>query len=1383
MGFSGNFDSASAKIKDSILDFRIDSNQITLELAHFIQAGNGLLTGDPGVGKSYELNKLVKHLQKDRNVVLFLPIDKLVAETDVELQDELGLKTNLFEYIKSEDQVSPSKKGIIIIDAFDAARSREKRSFYIKIIRRIVSRLSEEWNILVAVRLFDAKKSSELLDIFTCRPDKENSKSFPVTILKISKDIPCRHVILPELNSNDLSHVVSKHPILSKYEREFNPRLKKLLLNPFYITLILLLIENDKDSIKINSVYSEVQLLDLYWRSRIESNYSSLIYERLLTRITKKMVKLHSLSLNVSQLKKVDEPNISFLLSAGILARVGINKNKISYSHNILFDYAVSRYVIEDDKDGLFKFILADKSRIVLLKPSIRYYLTKCWYLDKTAFKKICLKLYEANASDIPLIAKIMTTQVIVRESDALSDQDFICNLYEKNDNYREWLHATIVSCLESVENEGLTGGLNTKFWVDYFEKVVQNSSNPNEFNVIGWLYQLQNQDKTSEIQNQIGRISRKILAECLSLRHKVKDIDRFASHLPIVLVIRTYGTDIIHSRESLQKIFEIAGEENFDLSYLSSIGYEIKEIFPYDLELVSRFYQYIFSTTEDSTKLTELGNAGSFRLTSNRRQDFESIRYHLGQESEALIDSDLTKGLEILLSSINQSICRTYIRPYLKKGYSIQDLFITFQFSNQNSRFLSDSCYIWGDSFFQMQPEAKIISVIENKILELSKYPDKKIQLKIALNQYGNTAIVAILWRDLVKTVSLNPAAFDTILVDLICAKPLQVYSETLHELAALIDVSLPYLSSSEIDKIILSLIKNFEEIDNVDNKKYLLDYRNFLLSKIPSEYLPTKELKSEIDKYLQENATPPHKPIEFSKTEIGYASEEDILEIRGIDREGNEEIISKISMVKTFNDKWINEEISEVDASTILMPLIELYSSIEDQEVKFSQNIIDYSWDEIARCAKIITRGLKSPDSELFNISRKILLKAVALNISRKDIVDQYPPDYDSSFWSPTPLTDAAEGLLRLYSIKDDETIWGCIEDLSHNKSPLVRSIIVIDLIFIFNNHPNHFWKLIDEFIENENNYKIHEFICINLRRVYLHNLECRPEVEKRLESLLAKSKKIDPKGSKILENTCFIIFVGHLAFVKKIIWGRLFFEDVVRRKEMFSAIRPRIVMLIIDEYFKSPRIFKNDFDTARNSISRWLNKLLLEILYEIQELLQPESEMFNDDKILFENLYGVIDQYITRFYFVLDKKYNGINNPEDQTRAVNRIYGLENKTISLILDSLLKMDEKRIALRAQEMQYLMGILNACLDHNPKNVLEQTLKALKLGHRIGYSSNYLGKEEIQRFIDHFIADHRDILEEKSVMDTFTELLDNYALGYDPEAIKFIMSLDLEYN
>ena len=108
---------------------KIKRENLLNDLRDFAMRGNGVIIGSPGVGKTHLLKELRRSLESARIPELLLPIDQLGDGTNETLERELGLKENLFDLLKS---ISLSnRKGIILFDAFDAARNEETRNnFY-----------------------------------------------------------------------------------------------------------------------------------------------------------------------------------------------------------------------------------------------------------------------------------------------------------------------------------------------------------------------------------------------------------------------------------------------------------------------------------------------------------------------------------------------------------------------------------------------------------------------------------------------------------------------------------------------------------------------------------------------------------------------------------------------------------------------------------------------------------------------------------------------------------------------------------------------------------------------------------------------------------------------------------------------------------------------------------------------------------------------------------------------------------------------------------------------------------------------------------------------------------------------------------------------------
>ena len=59
---------------------------------------------------------------------------------------------------------------------------------------------------------------------------------------------------------------------------------------------------------------------------------------------------------------------------------------RVRFRHNILFDYAVSVLVLDDQPDSLLRFLAEDRSRQLFLRPSLVYFFARLWHEERDAF-------------------------------------------------------------------------------------------------------------------------------------------------------------------------------------------------------------------------------------------------------------------------------------------------------------------------------------------------------------------------------------------------------------------------------------------------------------------------------------------------------------------------------------------------------------------------------------------------------------------------------------------------------------------------------------------------------------------------------------------------------------------------------------------------------------------------------------------------------------------------------------------------------------------------------------------------------------------------------------------------------------------------------------
>ena len=115
--------------EEELATIKINREQLLNDLQNFASQGNGVVIGSPGVGKTYLLKELCQNLKSDEIPHLLLPIDQLGDGTDETLQRELSYEGDLIDKLKSV-YVS-GKKGILLFDAFDAARNEGTRKSFL----------------------------------------------------------------------------------------------------------------------------------------------------------------------------------------------------------------------------------------------------------------------------------------------------------------------------------------------------------------------------------------------------------------------------------------------------------------------------------------------------------------------------------------------------------------------------------------------------------------------------------------------------------------------------------------------------------------------------------------------------------------------------------------------------------------------------------------------------------------------------------------------------------------------------------------------------------------------------------------------------------------------------------------------------------------------------------------------------------------------------------------------------------------------------------------------------------------------------------------------------------------------------------------------------
>jgi hypothetical protein len=197
---------------------KIERPELLSRLTDFALTGNGVIVGRPGVGKSYALGELRGQLKMRGIPHLILPVERLGEGTETDVKNLLKREGDFVSLLREVTEQSPIKPAVIIFDGFDAARGETQRAGMLRLIRQTVTELKGLWNTVVSVRTFDARKSSQLLELF---PDSSRETS--------ETGIRCRHLLIPPLTFRELEQAFQQRPTIGQLYQQGSDDFRELL--------------------------------------------------------------------------------------------------------------------------------------------------------------------------------------------------------------------------------------------------------------------------------------------------------------------------------------------------------------------------------------------------------------------------------------------------------------------------------------------------------------------------------------------------------------------------------------------------------------------------------------------------------------------------------------------------------------------------------------------------------------------------------------------------------------------------------------------------------------------------------------------------------------------------------------------------------------------------------------------------------------------------------------------------------------------------------------------------------------------------------------------------------------------------------------------------
>ncbi len=1340
---------------------KINRDQLLNELEKFSLNGNGVVIGRPGVGKSYLLIQLNQMLKEKGIPNLILPIDQLGDGTESELQNELSYEGDLISWLIKIGSYFDSGPGVILFDAFDAARSEETRRRFLKIIQRAVRELKGIWHILVTVRTYDAKKSQDLLDLFR-RPSDSDPKEYS------EKDILCRHFSIPLLSEKEIEQVFDQIPNLDSIYKAGSSDFKKLLRVPFNLWLIERILKVSKPSPDFSAIGSEVQLLGLFWDRRIKSKVNRDDRELILIKIVRELVGEKSLSVIK---EKAYDPVVkdawTELLSDEILIELSTTGQRIAFSHNILFDYAVSVLLIEDDPEKLINFITEDLSRPIFLRPSLTYYYTRLWYNEPSLFWEGFWYILPIPDIRLKLFARLLPTSVIVQEARNVEQLTPLINKLKQNESMAEDAMIRLLQALRALNID------RDNLWISFLEK-----TSIHLLRNFAWDFTT----LTSEILQRAidrhdratietcGKISRRILEWVWEQREVNKDafIDSLGGTWAVPLVAKTFNTDPKKSRKLLEKVLDLTDEKDFPINFIYRLCSNLAKIWPYDPDFTGLTYQKVFGHYETSEDKTSFGTP-VMTMLSTRKQDYQGCQYLLIRHFPKYLRSASNFATSVAISCLNQYIISYHIVRYLKKGVKLEDLTEKFQFRGKTAHYLPDGSYIWDRNHYVDQP-IKMADELFNYIKELSNSEKAHGELESLIDVLRENVLVSFFWKRILSAALENPMVFSSYLFDLCKAKPIQTNTETNYELAKFLEKAASEFKSDQLVQIEESILKIPKGKKDENEREYLIDKRDRLIVRIPKDLLKTdgaKKIRAEMEKAGKFPSDKP--PVRFESWSEPFTTEKWLKEQGAdLDRPENKELQQYFDLLDKFKSEWSNKIPKEDSIDSILPIAKSAFVCLKDDKGA-DKPVINATWTKLAECVETMARGTIDPNSDAFQFCREVLLLCSYHDSPEPD--PEYDKEFKSPSWSPAPRNEASQGLPWLAVRKTDSDILNAIESLSKDEVPSVRYLLINELYRTHKNAPEFFWRIAEDIAKRETNIVVQSALCFSIGQVIAIKEKKGVNV---LDILIKRSFPVE--DSNLL--SIIMSLLMWLTFVRKNPWAIEQVDKILEDPINFGIPLRKATFKTL-QYITPQKLNSKEDKEISDKAIKWLSRAISSAGNAILELINElEKEQKEEIKNKLREIYGVIDETISQFYFS-----TGFKEEIDEQEKPIKEKQLKNYyfTIKPLLEQILEFrtQERGGILFASTAHHFMELLNIVLKYDPKGVLHLSARVAEASEPFNYNLDSLAITEVVKLVESILTDYRYEIRDVQSLQNLLSLLDVFAKAGWAEALHLVFRLD----
>ena len=674
-----------------------------------------LIVGEAGIGKSAVLNVLARNLREGGGDVVQLAVDRHSVQTLEGLGRELRLEHDLVDVLDAWDGTEP---GWLVIDGLDAARGGITEGVFRVLIRRTLE-LAGRWRVVASVRTFDLQMGRELRSLF--------EGAAPVAELAEARFGNVRHVSVPAWTVTEFAELLERASALRGALENAPRELVELAHVPFNTNLIGELVRHGVETVRLEEVSSQTQLLRLYWEQRIDGYGTPA--QTCLFKTVEAMLRARALRAAKHDVEFAQQQVFDELSSAGVLID-GPHDAWVQFRHHVLFDFAAARRLAASDPVAAHPDLGKDCANGLLLAPAMRFVLQEQWEIDATrvSFWTVMESLLAEESLD-PVIG-IAAARIAAELPSAREDlSPLVARIAGGSEGAARALQRIAGALAIAIEDEP---DWRIEPWVALLSQLAPHVGQvANVFRFL--LFKFVERADNPAMRDAVGVAARALLGHALGTGEK----GAFLARPGIDFVAATYDTDREASRRLLRRVFAKARFDRFGAEEVPAVCAGAKVVMASDPKFVAEIYRLTYGRDITDERETSLTSGQILPLRSNARQDYGMARYQLEELFGEFLVAHPRDAVRAIEDAVGGYLAREDPIPETAEVYE-------FVVSGREVRLREDFSFLWAhdpeDSYGDDAPALVV------KLLETLKSCDEDMAVEIG-ESLVRGATFGVLW------------------------------------------------------------------------------------------------------------------------------------------------------------------------------------------------------------------------------------------------------------------------------------------------------------------------------------------------------------------------------------------------------------------------------------------------------------------------------------------------------------------------------------------------------------------------------------------------------------------------------------------------------------